>query len=178
MNNKTEKLVYTALFAAIIFLGTSFLKFEIAPKVMVHIGNALVVVAFLTLKTKHSMLAASIGFGIFDAIHPAYISALPFTILESILVLLIIHYVYQTMKEKDTLSNVIIISAIAAISKVVIIFIKRIITNTLVSGAATAIPLAMVKMPNSIITAIFTMTVAPLLYWQGRKLFQSIRKKF
>ncbi len=177
MKTNTIKLIYTALFATLIYLATTFLKFEIAPKTMVHLGNALVVVTFLTLRFKYSLLATVVGFSLFDILN-GYFTSLHFTILESLIVLIVIHFLYKLFNEKDHLVSIITISFTAAIVKIIVIFTRRLITNMIISGVATALPLTITKMPNSIITGIFTFVVTPIIYFNLKPVLNKITTHF
>lgn len=177
MNNTNRKLIYTALFAIIIFLGTSFLKVELAPRVMVHLGNALVVLSFFALKHKNSMLAATVGFGIFDILN-GYISSIHFTILESILVILVLHSAHKLLKEKINTSTVLCLSILAGLVKIIVIFSRRFIQYYLTLSPELALPTTISKMPNTLITALFTAVVTPILYSQIKKWILNIREEF
>ncbi len=177
MNNTNKKLIYTALFAIIIFLGTSFLKVELAPRVMVHLGNALVVLSFFSLKYKHAILAATVGLGIFDIMH-GYISSIHFTILESILVIIVLHIAHKLIKEKMNISTVLLLSVLAGLVKIIVIFTRRFIQYYVTLSPELALPTTLSKMPNTLITALFTAVVTPLLYAQIKKWILNIRGEF
>lgn len=176
MTNKlTKQLIFTALFAAIIFIGTSFFRIEIAPRMMVHLGNALVVISFLALGTKFSMLAASVGFGIFDILN-GYLSSVHFTILESIIVVLVLGILYKQLHYKDTLVNICTLSFTAAFTKIIVIFIRRLITNYLVIGNTTVFLTTITSMTNTFITSTITAFMVPLFYFSIKKYLPSLLK--
>lgn len=177
MKNTNKKLVYTALFAMIIFLGTSVLKFEIAPRMMVHLGNALVVLSFFALKYKNAILASAVGLGIFDITHN-YISSIHFTILESIIVIIVLLLSHKLLKEKMNISTVFLLSSIAGLTKVFVIFIRRFIQYYFTLSSDLALPTTLSRMPNSIITAVFTAIITPIIYSQIKKWIEKIRKEF
>lgn len=169
MTNKlTKQLIYTAFFAAIIFIGTTYFRINIAPKVMIHLGNALVVITFLALGTKFSMLAASVGLGIFDILN-GYLDSIHFTILESIIVIAVLNILFKQMKYKDTLINIFILSLVAGLTKIVIIFIRKSITNYLIIGNATALFTTVISMANTFITSSITIFIVPILYFAIKK---------
>lgn len=178
MKTNTIKLIYTALFATLIYLATSFLKFEIAPKTMVHLGNAIVVVAFLTLRFKHALLATVIGFSLFDILN-GYITSLHFTILESLIVLIVIHFIFKFFNEKDHFFAITTISFTAAIVKITVIFIRRLITYIIISNdIVLALPVTVSKMPNSIITGVFTLIATPIIYYNLKPILNKISLHF
>lgn len=158
----TQQLVLTALFAAIIFLGTFVFRIEIAPRLMVHLGNALVVVSFLALGTKHSMLAASIGFALFD-ISAGYLSSIHFTILESLIVVALLGILHKSLRYSDTIPAVFGLSILAGVTKIVVIFIRRFIT-ALLAGTASPFIATVLAMTNTFITSTITIFMVPVLY--------------
>lgn len=161
-NNTTKKLVFTALFAAIIFLGTHIFRIELAPKLMVHLGNALVVISFIALGTKHSMLAASVGFAIFDITH-GYLSSVHFTILESLIVVALLGVLHQKLRYSDSIGSIFSLSILAGITKIIVIFMRRYITALLV-GTASPFVTTLLAMTNTFITSTITIFIVPVLY--------------
>lgn len=160
--HKTRQLILTALFAAIIYIGTLFFRIPVPPA-MVHMGNALVVISFLALGTKWSMVAACVGFGLFDILN-GWISSVHFTLLESIIVLLVLGALYRIMQYRDTITNVFVLGATAGIVKIIVIFIRRIITEYLIVQNDTAFAIALTKMTNTFITSAVTAIMVPILY--------------
>ncbi|MBF0779842.1 MULTISPECIES: ECF transporter S component [unclassified Granulicatella] len=165
--NKTRQLIYTALFAAIIFLGTSFFKIPVPPAI-VHLGNALVVISFLALGTTYGMISACVGFFIFDLLNN-YITSVHFTLLESIIVILTLHVFYTHVQHKDTLKNIATLGVLAGIVKIIVIFTRKLITNYLIVGNSTAFGLALSSMTNTFITSAVTAIFVPILYFALKK---------
>lgn len=173
----TRQLILSALFSAIIFLSITYLKFEIAPRTMVHLGNALVVIAYLSLGLKFSLISASLGLMIYDLLN-GYIDSIFFTVMESVVVILIIHAIFSSMQQKYTLKNIIVIAFTASLTKIVLIFIRRFITFTLISGIQTALPLTIARMTNTFITAIFTVIAVPILFNVLKPLILKMKSNF
>ncbi|QTU82614.1 ECF transporter S component [Carnobacteriaceae bacterium zg-C25] len=171
----TKNLVFTALFAALVFLATTFFKIEVAPRTMVHMGNAMVVVSFLVLGTKYGMIASVIGLGVFD-IANGYLSSIHFVILETILVVGVIGLVFNKMKRNDSFFNVVTLGVIAGLVKIIAIFIRRYITFLLTVGNDTVLALTLARMYNTFITAIVTVIAVPILYFAIKPMIERIKK--
>lgn len=175
MNKKTTKqLILTALFAALIFLATTFFRINLAPRTMVHLGNAMVAVSFFVLGTKHAMIAATVGFGIYDLLN-GYLSSVHFTILESLIVVFVMGVVYRTLNEKDTVANVAILGVVAAIVKMIVIFIRHYLTYQFTVGNDTVLTLTLTRMTNTFITSGVTALTVPLLYFAIKPLLKNLK---
>ncbi|MBS4750828.1 ECF transporter S component [Carnobacteriaceae bacterium zg-ZUI78] len=175
-NKEFKQLILTALFAAIIFIGTYLFRIEIAPKVMVHLGNALVVVTFFILGTKSAMIAASVGFGIFDLLS-GYANSVVFTVLESLIVVAVLGICYRQLHQKDTLTNVTLLSFIAGLTKIIVIFTRKYITNAFIIGNGTTFIATLIGMTNTFITSTITAIIAPILYFSMKKYIVPLMKK-
>lgn len=172
----TKELVQYSLFAALIFLSVQSLRIPIGPQ-FVHLGNALVVIGLLLYGSKIGALVASIGLGIFDILN-GYASVAWITILESLIVCLVLHFVYEKgLKAKDTTQNIIIAALVAALTKIVLNFIKYTLTNLLVAQLplATAATTAIIKIGGTFGTALVTILAVPLLYPVFKKIVQTVR---
>ena len=169
MNKEHEKLfkmVEVALYAALIMLGIAFIRIPMPTGSFVHLGNALVVLGLLLFGFKRGLLAASIGLFLFDVTH-GYAAEAPITVLESVIVLVVIEFIYQNLfHRKDTTQNLIVMSVTAGAVKVAVIFLKRILLG-LAGGSVfeAAVTVAITKAPASVLTAAVTAILIPLLYY-------------
>lgn len=80
MDNKTKKIVFTGLFAALVFLGT-YIHIPIyypGGKTMIHLGTTVIFLGAIFLG-KYAGLAGGIGSGLYDLMDPAYASIAIFT---------------------------------------------------------------------------------------------------
>ena len=166
MTNKTTKeLTQYSLFAALIFLSVQSLRIPVGPQ-FVHLGNALVVIGLLLYGSKVGALVASIGLGVFDLLN-GYASVAWITILESLVVCLVLHLVYEkALKADDKTQNIIIVAVVAAITKIILNFIKYTITNIVVGNLTfgVAASTAIVKIGGTFGTALVTIIAVPILY--------------
>lgn len=177
MNNiSTKKIVSTALFAALVFLATTFFKIEIAPRTMVHMGNAMVVVGFLVLGTRYGMLAAVLGLGLFDILN-GYFSSMHFIMFETILVVSALSVVYRLLKQKDTLFHVMTLGVIAGIVKVIAVFTRRYIEYALTVGNDTVFSLTITRTTNTFITAVVTVVAVPIIYFAIKPIIKPLINK-
>ena len=92
----TRQLVELSLYAALIFISVQFLRIPLGAQ-FVHFGNALVVVAVLLYGSRLGALVAAIGLGLFDVLN-GYAAEVWITILESLIVCLVLHFVFEKFK--------------------------------------------------------------------------------
>lgn len=176
-NTTTKKLVTTALFATLVFLATTFFKIEIAPRTMVHMGNAMVVVSFIVLGTRYGMIASALGLGLFDIVH-GYLSSMHFIMFETILVVSVLGVVYKLLKHKDTLLNVMTLGIIAGLVKIIVVFTRRYIEYLLTVGNDTVFTLALTRTTNTFITAVVTVIAVPIIYFAIKPIIKPFINKF
>ena len=167
-SDSTYNIVVTALYAVLIFLGISFFRIPLPSFIgapFVHIGNALVAVGALLLGTKRGTIAAVIGLAAFDILN-GYAAVAWVTVLESLIVILVIHLVYQVvLKGTPTPGHLIITGIAAAFTKVVIIFVKYTATQLMIGASlSVAITTAVSSMSATVDSAILTAILVPILY--------------
>ena len=83
-NRQFRLLIFTSLFAAIIFIATSYLKLPLPVMGYVHLGDSLIFIAATLLPWPYALAAAAIGAGLADIVggFPQY--ALATVLLKSI----------------------------------------------------------------------------------------------
>lgn len=83
MNNKTKKIVFTAMFAVIDYVAFTYGKITIpiaaGTSTAIHIANAMVVLSGWFLGPVYGGLAGAIGLSIADLMDPRYITSAPKT---------------------------------------------------------------------------------------------------
>jgi len=80
--NKLKHGVYSAMFAAIIFVSISFISVPDGLGGVVHFGDALIYIAATTLPFPYALIVAALGPGLFNLLSPAgLVHWLPFTII-------------------------------------------------------------------------------------------------
>lgn len=98
---KTKNLTLTALFAALIFVGTYFFKIPLSfAGGYTHLGDGLLIVAVLFLGTRRGTLAAAIGMGLSDLIGGYMIWVLPTICLKSLWAFMVGLFAFKFCKGK------------------------------------------------------------------------------
>lgn len=164
-HKKTRELVELSLYAALIIVSVQFLRIPIGPQ-FVHLGNALVVLAVLIFGSKKGALVATVGLGLFD-IFNGYAAEVWITILESLVVCLVLHFLYEViLKGEDKALNIVTVAVVAAVTKIVMNFIKYSIINTVVGALPlqAAMATALIKIGGTFGTSLVTVIAVPLLY--------------
>ena len=175
-NNKTFKYVQIGIYAALIIIAITFIHIPMPSAIantFVHPGNALVILSALLMGFKRGAIASAIGLYLYDAMN-GYLHVAHFTVLENLIVLMVLSFIYHYIfKKDDSVGHIVTMGIIGAVTKVVLIFFKYII-NQLLIGAnfSAAIAIAISAMPASVFTAIVTAVLVPLLYFPMKQIFQ------
>ena len=172
-SDKTRELVVLSLYAALIIVSVQFIRIPFGPQ-FVHLGNALVVIAVLIFGSKKGALVATVGLGLFD-IFNGYAAEVWITILESLIVCLVLYLVFEKLlKSNDKMANIIIIGVIAAVTKIILNFIKYTIINTAVASLPlkAAMLASVVKIGGTFGTSVVTIIAVPLLYPVFKRILQ------
>lgn len=165
VNNKIRELVELGLYAALIIVSVQFIRIPFGPQ-FVHLGNALVVIAVLIFGSKKGALVATVGLGLFD-IFNGYAAEVWITILESLIVCLVLSLVFEKLlKSNDKMVYIIIAGVIAAVTKIILNFLKYTIINTTVASLPlkAAMLASVVKIGGTFGTSVVTIIAVPLLY--------------
>lgn len=175
-SNHTFQLIEISLYAALIIIGIYFFRFPMPSAIsnsFVHMGNALVAVGALLMGSKRGAIAASIGLLIFD-ITAGYATSAPFTVLESLIVILIIHLVFfKLLKGNDKPANIIITGIVAALTKLVVIYIKFLLAQMALGlNVTAAMIVAFSALPASVFTAFVTAILVPILYFPMKRVVE------
>ena len=174
-NNKltTRELVELSLFSALIALSIQFFRIPVGPQ-FIHFGNALVVVATLIYGARKGALVATVGLGAFDLLN-GYASVVWITILEALVVILVVHFVYEAMPKCR--ERLVIVGFAAAFTKIVLNLFKYTLIGmlgTLTLGAS--LNLALVKIVGTFGSSLATVIAVPILYPIFKKISETIRK--
>ena len=172
-SDKTRELVILSLYAALIIVSVQFIRIPFGPQ-FVHLGNALVVIAVLIFGSKKGALVATVGLGLFDILN-GYAAEVWITILESLIVCLVLYLVFEKLlKSNDKMANIIIIGVIAAVTKIILNFVKYTIINTAVASLPlkAAMLASVVKIGGTFGTSVVTIIAVPLLYPVFKRILQ------
>ena len=157
-SDKTRELVELSLYAALIIVSVQFIRIPFGPQ-FVHLGNALV---------------ATVGLGLFD-IFNGYAAEVWITILESLIVCFVLYLVFEKLlKSNDKMMNIIIVGVIAAVTKIILNFVKYTIINSVVAALPlnAAMALALTKIGGTFGTSVVTIIAVPLLYPVFKRILQ------
>ena len=122
MNNRTKKLVFTAMFAVINYVAFTYGKITIpvtaGTSTAIHIANAIVVLSSWFLGPVYGGLAGAIGLSIADVLDPRYIASAPKTFLLKFMIGLISGLVAKHfhLREKEEKREIILVTTTAAIA--------------------------------------------------------------
>ena len=122
MNDKTKKLVFTAMFAVINYVAFTYGKITIpitaGTSTAIHIANAIVVLSAWFLGPLYGGLSGAIGLSIADVLDPRYIASAPKTFLLKFLIGLIAGAVAKHfhLKSKTDRKEIILITTTAAVA--------------------------------------------------------------
>ena len=147
-NDNTRELVGLSLYAALIIVTVQFIRIA---------------------------LVATVALGLFD-IFNGYAAEVWITILESLIVCLVLYLVFEKLlKSNDKIVNVIIAGVIAALTKIILNFLKYTIINTIVASLPlkAAMLASVIKIGGTFGTSVVTIIAVPLLY----PVFKRILKK-
>lgn len=172
-SDKTRELVILSLYAALIIVSVQFILIPFGPQ-FVHLGNALVVIAVLIFGARKGALVATVGLGLFDIIN-GYAAEVWITILESLIVCLVLYFVFEKLlKSNDKTSYIILIGVIAAMTKIILNFVKYTIINTAVASLPlnAAMLASVVKIGGTFGTSVVTIIAVPLLYPVFKRILQ------
>ena len=121
-NDNTRELVELSLYAALIIVTVQFIRIPFGPQFILIFG------------ARKGALVATVALGLFD-IFNGYAAEVWITILESLIVCLVLYLVFEKLlKSNDKIVNVIIAGVIAALTKIILNFLKYTIINTIVAS--------------------------------------------
>lgn len=99
---RTKNMTLTALFAALIFVGTYFFKISLGfAGGYTHLGDGLLILSTLFLGTRQGTIAAAIGMGLSDFIGGYMIWVLPTICFKSLWALMIGLFAFKFLKGKQ-----------------------------------------------------------------------------
>lgn len=145
-----KNIIFTGLFAAIIYIGISLLRIPIPAMVgrpFIHFGNPLMVLAILFLGGRLGGFAAVVGLGGFDLLN-GYAATSWLTALEAIVMAIVVSALVKAFKHQDKPQYIITIAIVAGLTKIVTSYLTGIvealmvgtILKTAVVGAFLSLP--------------------------------------
>ncbi len=165
---KTNRLVMTALFAALTFVATQSIRIPL-PGAFVHTGNVMVLLSVLLLGYKKGALAGGLGLAFFDLMNGFAMEA-PYFLVESFIVggagWLMFHYVFkEKVKNPSDLWKIVITAVVTGITKILMTQLKN--TIILLYGGANfekAFNGALALLPATLINVAVTIILVTILF--------------
>ena len=112
-NNKTRKMVITAMLAALTCVATMIIKIPSPLKGYINLGDCVVLVAGWLLSPGYGFFAAGVGSALADVLS-GYIIYAPATLIIKGIMALIAHFVYKILSKKSKSTGPRVISGILA----------------------------------------------------------------
>ncbi|WP_153245837.1 ECF transporter S component [Lactobacillus helveticus] len=178
--NSLQALIFTGLFAAIIYIGIWVLRIPVPAMVgrpFIHFGNTLTAVAILYLGYRNGMIAGIIGLGGFDLLN-GYAATSWLTMLEVVVVATVLSLIFKGMNYQDSKKNIIILGIVAGVTKIFTTYCVSIVEALMVgTSLQVAYVGAFVSLPATVINSISTAICTPILYFALKDATKVIMKK-
>ena len=170
MKQKTRKMVYAAMMAALVMAGSAIritLPIDIAGTTSFHLGNIMCALAGILLGPAWGAGAAGIGSMLYDWTNPLYFSESWITLLTKAVYGLVAGLIARPDKRDEVSYRRMVVSSVGgAVSYAIIYLAKSFFYNGLLlnglTPAAAGITL-LGKMPATIFNAVVAIVCAPLL---------------
>ncbi|AVK60844.1 hypothetical protein C5Z25_03345 [Lactobacillus sp. CBA3605] len=165
---RLRKLVFTGLFAAIIFIGISVVRIPlpaIVGRPFIHFGNILTVIAVMLLGFGYGAIAGAIGLGLFDVLN-GYAATAWLTILEAIILAAVVSLVFRVVGyDEHNLAKLYVVAFMAGVIKVVTSWGSGVIM-ALMAGTTLKVAVigAFTSLLAAVINAVACLVVVPILY--------------
>ena len=163
--NNTKKLTLTAMFTALVFLGTRFLAFPgPLPPGYINLGDSIIIICAVLMGAPSAAFAGAIGSSLADITYPGGIIFAPFTFVVKGLV----GFIAGKIARKDSLVSIIIASVVGGLVMVGGYFLAEWLVLPMLDdtfGKAFAIA----EMPFNFIQAGINSTLAVILSSALRK---------
>ncbi|MCI1985122.1 MAG: ECF transporter S component [Lactobacillus sp.] len=177
--NQLRKLVFTGLFAAIIYIGIWMLRIPLPAlvgKPFIHFGNTLMALAILFLGGRYGFIASAIGLGGFDLVN-GFAATSWLTVLECAVQAVVISGLFKAFKGKTqplSLKQIIAISITAGVTKVITSYLVSIVEALMVGTSfKVAVVTSFLSLTSATINAFSTAVVVPILYLALRDAFKN-----
>lgn len=178
--NSLQAVVFTGLFAAIIYIGIWVLRIPVPAMVgrpFIHFGNTLTAVAILYLGWRNGMLAGIIGLGGFDLLN-GYAATSWLTMLEVVVVASVLSLLFKRMHYRDSKKNIIILGIVAGAVKILTTYCVSVVEALMVgTSLQVAYVGAFVSLPATVINSISTAICTPILYFSLKSAAKKLTRK-
>lgn len=172
-NLTTKKLVYVALFTALVYIFSRFFQIPVVTpfgQTRFHLGNVFCLLAGILIGPGFGGLAAGLGSALFDLFDPVYFTSAPITFVTKFALAFVAGAIYRKRNELVDKKRLVIAAILGQLTYVFLYLLKTYITNKFVMGftneavMAELIPKAGVSLFNALISVIIAFILAmPLL---------------
>lgn len=172
-NLTTKKLVYVALFTALVYIFSRFFQIPVVTpfgQTRFHLGNVFCLLAGILMGPGFGGFAAGLGSALFDLFDPVYFTSAPITFVTKFALAFVAGAIYRKRNELVDKKRLVIAAILGQLTYVFLYLLKTYITNKFVMGftneavMAELIPKAGVSLFNALISIIIAFILAmPLL---------------
>lgn len=172
-NLTTKKLVYVALFTALVYIFSRFFQIPVVTpfgQTRFHLGNVFCLLAGILMGPGFGGLAAGLGSALFDLFDPVYFTSAPITFVTKFALAFVAGAIYRKRNELVDKKRLVLAAILGQLTYVFLYLLKSYITNKFVMGftneavMAELIPKAGVSLFNALISVIIAFILAmPLL---------------
>lgn len=172
-NLTTKKLVYVALFTALVYIFSRFFQIPVVTpfgQTRFHLGNVFCLLAGILMGPGYGGLAAGLGSALFDLFDPVYFTSAPITFVTKFALAFVAGAIYKKRRELVDKKRLVLAAIFGQLTYVFLYLLKTYITNKFVMGftneavMAELIPKAGVSLFNALISVIIAFILAmPLL---------------
>lgn len=176
-----NKLVVTAFFAAITFLGIQIFRVPLPAVVgtpFVHFGHIFVVMGVLLMGGKRGAVSGTLGLVIFDILN-GYLQDVPQVFLETIIKCLLIGALFAVLKNraggdrKKEYRGAMICTVLYGCMNILIEFVMGIVKMMILgSGFAAAAAGSAAPIPATVVNVVFLILAEALLYRPVERLYR------
>lgn len=169
----TQKLVYMALFTALVYIFSRFFQIPIVTplgQTRFHLGNVFCLLSGLLMGPIYGGISAGLGSALFDLFDPVYFTSAPITFITKFAMAFVAGILYKKRKDLVDTPKLLIASILGQLTYVILYLGKTFIKNKVVLGLtmeatmAEVIQKGSVSMVNAVISIIVATIVAiPLL---------------
>lgn len=174
-SNQLTLIIFTALMAAIIYIGISLLRIPLPAVVgrpFIHFGNVLMVLAILFLGGKLGFIASGVGLGLFDILN-GYAATSWLTVSAALVMAIVVASLVHLFKHKDTTKNIIIIGIIAGITKIITSYFVGVIEAMMVGTTfSVAIVSSFLSLLATVINSVALAIILPIAYFALKPFFK------
>lgn len=169
-----RKVIFTALFAAIIYVGIWVLRIPIPALVgrpFIHFGNPLMILAIIFLGGGWGFVAGAIGLGGFDVLN-GYAATSWLTVCEVAVMAMVITLVTRAMDLPNHSRRIGWVGVIGGTTKLITTFFVGIVESMMVGTSFTVAAVnSFLSLPATLINSIATAIIVPILYLALKNVF-------